>query len=121
MSALILRLIADDRFVLSPQSLNEFYNVARGPKVAMPVQAARDFLRTLMPYCKAPLDARTTGMAWEVQDRTGYRWYDCVLLASALSAGCHLFLSEDMQHGRVLGDMRILNPFLTTPDLEGTV
>jgi predicted nucleic acid-binding protein len=35
-----------------------------------------------------------------------------MLLASAVLAGCRVFVSEDMQHGRELGDLTILNPFL---------
>jgi predicted nucleic acid-binding protein len=37
--------------------------------------------------------------------------WDALLVASALMAGCKLFISEDMQNGRVISGMRIANPF----------
>jgi predicted nucleic acid-binding protein len=49
-------------------------------------------------------------LAWEVQD-AGFSWWDSLLVASALQAQCSHFFSEDMQHGREIFGMTILNPF----------
>lgn len=64
-----------------------------------------------MPWCIAPLDAQTTVKAWAVQDEAGLAWWDALLIASALIAGCKLFISEDMQDGQLISGMRIVNPF----------
>ena len=32
--------------------------------------------------------------------------------AAAIEAGCDMLYSEDMQHGRTIGDLAIVNPFL---------
>jgi predicted nucleic acid-binding protein len=64
-----------------------------------------------MPWCIAPLDARTTLKAWAVQDEAGLAWWDALLVASALMAGCKMFLTEDMQDGQAISGMRIVNPF----------
>ncbi len=51
--------------------------------------------------------------AWRVQDEAGLAWWDALLAASALMAGCKLFISEDMQDGQLISGMRIVNPFGT--------
>jgi predicted nucleic acid-binding protein len=39
-------------------------------------------------------------------------FYDALIVASAIEAGCDILYSEDMQHGRVLGELTIRNPFV---------
>lgn len=39
-------------------------------------------------------------------------FYDALILAAAIEAGCETLYSEDMQHGRRFGDCTIVNPFL---------
>ena len=38
-------------------------------------------------------------------------WYDSIVVAAAIEAGCSLLYSEDMQSGRRFGDLRIQSPF----------
>ena len=42
----------------------------------------------------------------------GLSIYDALIVAAALEAGCDTLFSEDMQHQRAFGAMRIVNPFL---------
>jgi hypothetical protein len=79
----------------------------------IPEPAARSYLTRLFRWCIAPLDAQTTAKAWAVQDEAGLAWWDALLAASALMAGCKLFISEDMQDGQLISGMRIVNPFST--------
>ena len=109
--ALLKMTIANRSLTLSPQSLNETYRVLVQRRRLMPVDAARTYIRTLAPWAIAPLDATTTERAFAVEDETGYSWWDCLMLASALQAECRLFVSEDLQDGRHVADMRIANPF----------
>jgi predicted nucleic acid-binding protein len=39
-------------------------------------------------------------------------FYDALIVASAIEAGCDTLFSEDMQHGRSIGSLAIVNPFL---------
>ncbi len=64
-----------------------------------------------MPWCIAPLDARTTAKAWAVQDEAGLAWRDALLDASTLMAGCKLFISDAVRDGQLISGMRIVNPF----------
>ena len=54
--------------------------------------------------------------AWALEDRYRLAFFDCLLLASALAAGCGVFLSEDMNGGQMIETLSIVNPFTTTPE-----
>jgi predicted nucleic acid-binding protein len=64
----------------------------------------------------APLDPSSTGVARSIRLATQYRWWDCLLLASAVELNCTHFLSEDLQDGRVVEGVTILDPFVHRPD-----
>jgi predicted nucleic acid-binding protein len=102
--------------VLSPQSLNECYRAVTGRRDLVPRNEARLFVWAWRDFCTAPYDPVVTQNAWRIQDRHGFSWWDCVLLASALVARCNVFLSEDMEHERRIEAMTILNPFRLDPD-----
>jgi len=101
--------------VLSPPSLNEFYSVATLQLGLARNSSTRDQAWDLARWCTAPLDAEVSRDAWRIEDETGNCYFDCLLIASARRADCSFFLSEDLQHERRIGDLTILNPFLTSP------
>jgi predicted nucleic acid-binding protein len=111
---LLRRTMANHTLVLSPQNLNECYKILTLRRRLVPSDAVRTYLTHLMPWCIAPLDAQTTRKAWAVQDEAGLAWWDALLVAAALMAGCKLFISEDMRDGQLISGMRIVNPF--SPD-----
>ena len=47
----------------------------------------------------------------DVQERWKFGFYDSLIVAAALEAGCKRLLSEDMQHGQRIEGLRIENPF----------
>jgi predicted nucleic acid-binding protein len=42
----------------------------------------------------------------------GLVFYDALIVASAIEAGCDTLYTEDMQHTRAIGGLTIRNPFL---------
>jgi len=106
--------------VLSSQSLNECYRVVTEKRGLMPRSEAQLFVFALSEFCSAPYDFDVTQKAWQIQDQNGFAWWDCTLLASAMLAGCDLFLSEDMQHERVIERLIIVNPFKLARDFQFT-
>ena len=106
--------------MLSPQSLNECYRAVTEKRGLMPRNEARLFVYALSEFCTAGYDFEVTQKAWLVQDRYGYSWWDCMLLASASLAGCDVFLSEDMQHEQTVEGLKLLNPFKLDPDFQFT-
>ena len=97
--------------VTSPQTLSESYRILTQKRQIMPIKTARDYLSALAPTCTAPLDHATIVLAWEVEDRAHYSWWDCLMLAAALRAGCRFFATEDLSDGHEVAGMRIVNPF----------
>ncbi len=47
-----------------------------------------------------------------IQSRYQYSFYDSLIIAAALEAGCKTLYSEDMQHGQRIEQMTIQNPFI---------
>ncbi len=115
---LLKRIVSDHTLVLSPQSLNECYHVVAVRRRMATTAEVQRFIWSLSDFCTAPYDFTTTQLAWVIGDRHGFSWWDCTLLASALLAGCDLFLSEDMQHEHRIEKMMILNPFKLAPNFE---
>ena len=42
----------------------------------------------------------------------GLHFYDALIVAAAIEAGCDTLSSEDLQHSRSFGGLMIVNPFL---------
>ena len=111
-SHLVAQLASKRAFAVSPQVLNEYYNVA----ISKPGQYEkrsiyRDNVRRLREACTAPVDIETIEAAWSLQETTNYAWWDLMIIAAALRAGCRYLLTEDMHHGHEISDLTIVNPF----------
>ena len=115
-AGLIGQFVRTGALVLSSQSLNECYRVLTFRRALMPAAEARRFVSALGAHCLAPSGLAVTQMAWQIEDRHGFSWWDCLLLAAAQQANCTVFLTEDMTHDRFVGDMRLFNPFLADFD-----
>ena len=46
-----------------------------------------------------------------VQSRYGFSYYDSLIVAAALEAGCTRLYTEDLQHGQQIETLTIENPF----------
>jgi predicted nucleic acid-binding protein len=98
--------------VISVQVLNEFAAVA-SRKLGMSWSEIRDVLTPIRTICEVePLTIETHDRGIEIAERYGLSFYDAMILASALSAGCKILYSEDLQDGQVIDrQLRIRNPF----------
>ena len=97
---------------ISVQVLNEFASVALR-KLEMPVAELREILEPVRNVCQVePVTEDTHDRALALVERYGFSFYDGMLLAAALRAGCTRLYSEDLQHGQLIDrQLRILNPF----------
>lgn len=103
--------------VLSAQSLREYYvNVLRQDRSRPAVAALRAHIAALDDVVPDSLRSDHLALAWELQDRHRVSFWDALLLASALTAGCAIFLSEDMNSGQKIETLTIVNPFTTAPE-----
>jgi len=97
---------------ISTQVLNEFTNVLRNKqKQDWPViEAAVNSIRFRFPDI-VPVTAETHAAALRVAREHGLAFFDALIVASAIGAGCDILYSEDMQHGRNFADLTVRNPF----------
>jgi len=97
----------------SVQVLNEFVHVARRkfdhdwPRIETALAHFRNTFDKVVPLT---LTTHASAVALARDHRLAF--YDALIVAAALEAGCDTLYSEDMQHGRTIGTLRIENPFV---------
>jgi predicted nucleic acid-binding protein len=103
---------------LSYQVLQEFYiTVTEKLEPGLDRESARRDIRSLLPWRPIAVDNRVFDGAWHIQDRFGLSWWDALIVAAAQVSACRYLLTEDLQAGQVFGDLQIINPFQTTPEI----
>ena len=110
---LVRTALSEGSACVSFQVVQETLNVIT-QKLEVPVslEDARDLLReTLAPLWRVLPTEALYAKALDVKDRYGYSFYDALILAAALDAGCTRLLSEDLQDGQRIDGLRIENPF----------
>ncbi len=110
---LIRDALESERACISYQVVQECLNtVLRKAEVALDAQGARAYLdAVLLPLMKVSASAALYQRALDVQSRWRFGFYDSLIVASALAAGCDTLLTEDLQHGQVIETLTISNPF----------
>lgn len=102
---------------LSTQVTNEFYaNARKRFAVALTPAQAQAEVRRYQQWKPWLIDQATVETAWAVEARYGLSYWDALMVAAAQHLGCAWLLTEDLQHNQQLGSVRVLNPFLATPD-----
>lgn len=98
--------------VISVQVLNEFTAVA-SRKLGMSLTDIREVLETVRKVCRSePLTVEDYDRAVEIAMRDKFSFYDSVIVASSLRAGCKTLYSEDLQHRQVIErQLTVINPF----------
>jgi predicted nucleic acid-binding protein len=71
-------------------------------------------LSALYLSCRVLPDAEETfALASSLREMHGFSYWDSLIVAAALDAGCDTLYSEDMQHGQLVeGRLRLVNPFV---------
>ncbi len=102
-----------DGGTISVQVLNEFANAAyRKFKLPWPDTVRVLGALRLLLGPPEPLTVATHETAVRLAARDGIAFYDALIVASALEAGCVTLLTEDLQDGRIIeGRLTIRNPF----------
>ena len=101
------------RGLASVQVLNEFVHVARRkfghdwPQIEFALGLFRASLDDVVP-----ITLNTHDGAMTLAREHGLSFYDALIVAAALEAGCDTLYTEDMQHGRKFGGLVIVNPFI---------
>ena len=105
--------IIDTKPVISTQVMHEMVNVLLG-KFQWTVEetdAAVQLFASQLPIVSNGLDA--IRQALNMKNKYRFSWWDALIVAAALEAGCTTLWSEDMRHGLVVQDRMIIrNPFV---------
>ena len=79
--------------------------------------AIRREVRDLIIWDPIPANANLLERAWAIQDRYGFSFWDCLIVAAAKAADCRYLLTEDLQTGQKIEGLLVINPFLREPPL----
>ena len=110
---LIRRAVDTGQGVISFQVVQEFFNVAlRRFAEPISVPEAEQYLTTvLQPLIAIHSSPALYLEALGIAEKHRIGWYDSIIVAAALQAGCGKLYSEDLQPGRSMDGLRIENPF----------
>ncbi|HZS01401.1 MAG TPA: PIN domain-containing protein [Chloroflexota bacterium] len=99
--------------IISFQVVQEVLNVVtqKLPTPATPEQARRLLDEVLVPLWSVMPSQALYDRALDVRARYQFHFYDALIVAAALAAGCTRLYSEDLQHGQRIERLTILNPF----------
>lgn len=103
---------ASSNLVLSTQVLQEYF-AASTRKLGVSAQAAQRKIELLSQqlsvFSIAPEDII---QAIDIHRLHSFSFWDALIVRMAQKTACTVLFSEDMQHGQVLGNVKIVNPFL---------
>jgi predicted nucleic acid-binding protein len=82
-------------------------------KLGLSFAEVREVLGTVRMLCDThPLTIEHHDKGAEIAERYRFSFYDSVIIASALLAGCKTLYSEDLQHRQTIDkQLTVINPF----------
>jgi predicted nucleic acid-binding protein len=107
---------ASERYTISTQVVAEVSsNLLR--KAGMAEEALLDIIVSFYSRCCVLETGLTVHqIASHIRATYHFSFWDSLIIAAALEAGCSILYSEDMQHGQVIDDqLTIMNPLLDPP------
>lgn len=110
--ASIAVLSGSHRIAVSTQVLNEFSAVLL--KNRFPDDDIRARVENIADDSSVVLvNLDTIRLAWDLRTRYRFSFWDSLIVASALRAGCTTLYTEDLQHAMVIDStLHVVNPFL---------
>src|SRR5215468_701822 len=97
--------------VISAQVLGEFLRFAQRRVPAAFDGAVRQALLYQAVFLTPPTTEAVINKAAELARAHRLQFWDCVVCAAAAQAGANVLLTEDMQDGRSIDGLRLINPF----------
>ena len=98
---------------ISFQVIQEYINTAiRKAEVPLTEDELRKYLvDVLAPLYRVQPDIRLYQKALEIRFRYRFGFYDSLIVAAAVEAGCKTLYTEDLTHGQQVEGVTITNPF----------
>ena len=108
---LVQQALENETGCISYQVVQETINVITRKLNATPEKARQISERVLIPLWRVNPTRTLYQRGLDLQTRYRLSFYDSLIVASALAAGCKTLYSEDMQHGQHIEGVSITNPF----------
>ena len=98
---------------ISFQVIQECINTAiRKAEVPLTEEELRKYLvDVLAPLCRVQPDIRLYQKSLEIRFRYRFGFYDALIVAAAVEAGCKTLYTEDLTHGQQVEGVTITDPF----------
>ena len=96
---------------ISYQVVQETINVATRKLEASPEQVRQLLDNILEPLWRVNSSRGLLQRGIELQSRYRFGFYDSLIIAAALDAGCSTLYTEDLQHGQQIEGLTIIDPF----------
>ena len=115
---LIRRGIARSTACISLQVVQECLNTAiRKARMPLSETEMRRYLdQVLAPLFRVQPSIGLYHAALDIRSRYQLGFYDSLIVAAPLEAGCDRLYTEDMQHGQQIHGLTIRDPFLEPPE-----
>lgn len=109
-----------NNIVISTQVINEFMAIARThglsfEEIKILVEYIMDLVDVVnenSDLIKETIKLNTVFLAKNYD----YSFEESKIIAAAVSANCKILLSETLEHGQIIGDLKIINPFVDEDD-----
>ncbi len=112
--AIVRTALGSGNACISHQVVQECSNVLlRQAAEPLSVDQLRGYLdAVLLPLMQVTASEALYHRALDVKSRWQFSYYDSLIVAGAMLAGCATLYSEDLQHGQRLDGLVVVNPFL---------
>ncbi len=111
-SGLVETHLVDGNGMISVQVLREFYSAVRKLRRPLSDEQAREMVEHFSAFRTLPEDKGMVLGAVRRSQELMLSFWDALIVEAALKAGADRLLTEDLQHGQVIEEMRVENPFL---------
>ena len=108
---LVQQALENETGCISYQVVQETMNIITRKLKATPEKARQMLDYALIPLWRVNPTRTLYQRGLDLQTRYKFSFYDSLIVAAALDAGCKTLYSEDLQHGQHIEGIVITNPF----------
>ena len=112
---LVRRSLEEGTGCISYQVVQETISVVTRKLGATPEIAQRLLEDILVPLWQVNPTPSLYSRGLRVQSEYGFSFYDSLIVAAALEAGCRRLYTEDLQHGQEIEHLTVRSPFMASP------
>lgn len=103
---------SNQNYIISSQVIQEFCNVAlRKIEPHVPEKMLSEFIATFPSGQIELINLNTIDKALYIKTQYKYSFWDSLIIASAIHAGCNILYTEDLKDHHIIDNLMIVNPF----------